>query len=320
MSESTNNRPETTPVEIENREIEWWQEFAELEERFAWVQTPSIQRILRGRYVREIVKFAGADGRILELGCGVGWLCSILAESGAKEVVGVDFSPAQIAIAKARAEALGLTGRVNFICADGTQEKLVKNLYNCVVVHGFLHHLNREEIQRTLASIPKLLKSNGTFIAFEPFRHEAKQNKVPPVQIKWQDNLAQWANRGQRLGLRTLTNEEKKWRDLFAHRNWGTLPHGPSPKEIPFAPGELEGYLNPHFIIESQDVCMVRSHLIVQEWLLREVSNPRMTRWLLPWVARAAAWLDRGMFQKTDSLPNSWIFKMLVCRPRVSRE
>ena len=56
---------------MESRILEWWQEFAELEERCAWMQTPVIQRILRGRYVREIVKYADADSRIIELGCGL---------------------------------------------------------------------------------------------------------------------------------------------------------------------------------------------------------------------------------------------------------
>jgi hypothetical protein len=38
-------RREITSAERESKELEWWQEFAELEERFAWVQTPAVQRI-----------------------------------------------------------------------------------------------------------------------------------------------------------------------------------------------------------------------------------------------------------------------------------
>jgi predicted RNA methylase len=40
----------------------------------------------------------------MDLGCGVGWLCFVLVEFGAKEVFGVDCSVAQIAIAQDRAE------------------------------------------------------------------------------------------------------------------------------------------------------------------------------------------------------------------------
>jgi 2-polyprenyl-3-methyl-5-hydroxy-6-metoxy-1,4-benzoquinol methylase len=320
MSDINHQRPEITSAELEAKELEWWQEFAELEDRFAWVQTPAIQRILRGRYVREIVKYAGADGRIIELGCGVGWLCFVLADSGAKEVFGVDFSAAQIAIAQDRAEAAGLTGRVHFRCADGTQDTISTELYDCVVVHGFLHHLNKSEIRRTMASVPKLLKPNGAFIVFEPVRREGKLKQAIPMKLKWQRFLAQLANRGQRYGIRRVSQEEKRWRELFARRNWGLPPHGPSPKEMPFAPGELETYLIPHFVIECQHACMANSHLVIQDWLLRELTYPNTTRWLLPWIARAAAWMDRGLIRQIEPVPDSWILNMWVCRPHVGHD
>ncbi len=116
----------------------------------------------------KIVELAGSGGRILELGCGAGWLCIELAKSGANEVCGVDFAAAQIAIANRRAQAAGLVERVQFKCMDGTQSDESGERFDCVVVHGFLHHLNRTEIRRTMASVPRLLKANGSFIVFEP--------------------------------------------------------------------------------------------------------------------------------------------------------
>ena len=312
-----NSRPEHTPANIEQRELQWWQQFAELEQRFAWVQTPAIQKILRGHYVHEIVQYAGREGRILELGCGVGWLCFALAESGAKEVFGVDFSPAQIDLAQRRAETLGLTSRVRFRCADGTQSRTVNELCDCVVVHGFLHHLDQNEIRRTLASVPGMLKPGGTFIVFEPVRHSGNGDQPLPIKLKWHNVLKRLAHCGQRSGLRRITPQETHWRDLFAQRNQGVPPHGPSPKEMAFAPGELEDFLASHFTIENQRVCLVNAHLVMQEWLLRELSHPRSTRWLLPWVARAAAWLDRGLVQQVKLLPDTWVFNMWVCRPRI---
>jgi 2-polyprenyl-3-methyl-5-hydroxy-6-metoxy-1,4-benzoquinol methylase len=320
MSNPTNSRPEHTPPDIEKRELEWWQKFTELELRFSWVQTPAIQKILRGKYVRQIVKYAGRNGRILELGCGTGWLCFVLAESGAKEVCGVDFSPDQIAIAQSRAEAQGLANRVHFRCADGTQNNGLNELFDCVVAHAFLHHLNKAEISRTIASVPGLLKPNGTFILYEPVFHTSKAGTPMPLKLKWYYILSQLAYRGQRFGIRHISQEEKYWRDLLAQRNWGIPPHGPSPKEMPFAPGELEDFLTPHFVIERQLACMTNSHCVMQEWLLRELSHPILTRWLLPWVARAAAWIDRELLKQNETLPNTWIFNMWICRPRVFHE
>jgi SAM-dependent methyltransferase len=318
VSSIYHRRPDITPAEIQASELEWWQEFAELEQRFAWVQTPAMQRILRGRYVREIVTVAGRAGRILELGCGVGWLSLVLAKSGASEVSGMDSSPAQIALARDCAKAAGLSDRVHFHCVDGTQDGISTECFDCVVVHGFLHHLNSTEVGRTIARVPRLLKPSGAFIVFEPVRHERESEQETSKWLKWQRKLAELANRGRRFGVRRISHEEQRWRDLFVHRNWGLPPHGPSPKEIPFSPGELEGYLNPHFIIERQVVCMVHSHLVIQEWLLRELSHPRFTRLLLPWVARAAAWLDRGLVAEARPPSGCWLFCMFVCRPRAS--
>ena len=321
MNQTTHNsRPEHTPADIEQRELQWWQQFAELEQRFAWVQTPAIQKILRSHYVREIVKYAGREGRILELGCGVGWLCFALAESGAKEVFGVDFSPAQIDMAQRRAESLGLTHRLHFRCADGTQNGTGKELFDCVVVHGFLHHLNQTEIRRTLAGVPGMLKPGGRLVVFEPVCHPVRNGGVHPMKLKLHNFLKQLAHRGQRSGICRVSAGEKHWHDLFAQRNQGIPPHGPSPKEMPFAPGELEGFLTPYFNIERQQVCLVNAHLVMQEWLLRELSHPRSTRWLLPWVARAAAWLDRGLVKQVELLPDTWVFNMWVCRPCVCHE
>jgi hypothetical protein len=171
-----------------------------------------------------------------------------------------------------------------------------------------------------MASVPKLLKPNGAFIVFEPVRHEYEMEQPISQRLNWQRKLAGFANRGQRFGVRRISKEEKHWRDLFAHRSWGLAPHGPSPKEIPFAPGELETYLTPHFIIERKTVCMAFSHIVTQEWLLREVSHPLSTRLLLPWIARVAAWLDKGLAAEEKPPDGCWTFTMFVCRPRIGDE
>lgn len=317
MKAVTPTRPESTPAETERLELEWWRTFAEIEEKFCWVQTPAMQRVLRGWYVQQIVERAGTGGRILELGCGVGWLCFILAEAGARDVVGIDFSPSQIAIAQRRAQESGLGERVRFYCADGTQEASATEKYDCVVVHGFLHHLNNAEIHRTLAGIPKLLKPDGVFIVFEPVWDPERAGRSLPRGMKLQHFLMQCARSGSRYGLRRYSVEEKGWRELLLQRGWGTAPHGPSPKEMPFKPGELEGFLHPYFSIERRINCMAASHLVVQEWLLRGLSHPFSTRLLLPWIARVSAWADRHMIKSEDArLPDAWIHTMWTCRLR----
>jgi 2-polyprenyl-3-methyl-5-hydroxy-6-metoxy-1,4-benzoquinol methylase len=308
-------RPQTTAPDVERRELEWWEKFAEAEERFAWVQTSMLQRILRGRYVRDIVRAAGSQGTILELGCGVGWLSLILARAGAAKVVGVDFSSAQIDIANQRAAAAALSSRVQFRCLDGTVGDQTAERYDCVLVHGFLHHLNQTEIHRVLANAPLLLKPKGVLIVLEPV---LSKDIGAHRTSKWEKRLhiLGWlANAGRRYGVRHISASELHWRNLLSQRNWGLPPHGPSPKEMPFEPGELESYLTPGFEIERRQECMAISHLVVQEWLLRQISHPVTSRLLLPVIAWLAACWDRKMISSSDPPPGIWVFTMFICRP-----
>lgn len=311
------NRPDTTPEEIDRAEREWWENFSEIEERITWVQTPSIQRVLRGRYLREIVKLTPPQGKILELGCGTGWLCHLLARLGASSVCGVDFSPAQIARAETEAATQGLRG-VRFVCTDGTSEfGKLGGPFDCVVVHGFLHHLNATEIRRTLAGIPGLLTPKGVLIVFEPIRHAFfAPERTPSRWVQWQLWLAKLAQRGQLAGWRKTNSEEMRWRDLLARRNVGIGPHGPSPKEMPFEPAELEAYLESHFVIRQRRHAMALSHQVAQEWLLRRCANPLSTRMLLPVVVRVAAWLDRRILADKVAGRRFWTFAMYICERR----
>ena len=313
MSALDNQRPEFTDAETNRRELEWWQQFAELEQRFAWVQTPALQDIIRGRYIREIIRSTPKGGRILELGCGTGWLCRKLVQFGAREVWGVDFSPAQIALAKSQAEAAGLADRVHFLCVDGTGSNPTGEAFDCVVVHAFLHHLDKGEIDRVLAGIPNMLKPEGMLIVFEPIRHGGPGKPLS----RWESRqrwLAELAARGRKYGLRRESDEEARWRALLSSRSVGKEPHGPSPKEMPFTPGELEGYLHSYFNIARRRECLGVSHLVAQEWLLREISHPLTTKLMLPFVARIAAWMDARLLDEAGLSAGAWIFTMFVCK------
>ena len=307
-------RPEFTSADTEAAERAWWQTYSELEDRFAWVQTPAVQTIIRGHYIREIIRATPRGGRILELGCGTGWLCRKLAQFGAREVWGTDFSPAQIALATSQARAMGLADRVHFVCASGSEGIPATEKFDCVVVHAFLHHLDKSEVDNVLSRIPGMLNPEGVLLVFEPIRDDASQDWAPRWEIR-QRRLADLARRGGiSYGLRRESAEEARWRAMFAARSVGQPPHGPSPKEMPFAPGALEQALQKYFKIVSQRDCMAMSHLVVQEWLLRGISHPLSTRLLLPIVARMAAWMDRRMLARAQFSPGIWKFTMYLCK------
>lgn len=67
-------------------------------------------------YVRLAEEAAAAGQAVLELGCGTGRVAIPMAQAGAR-VVGLDNSPAMLAVARRKAEALGVTG-VSWLEAD----------------------------------------------------------------------------------------------------------------------------------------------------------------------------------------------------------
>jgi 2-polyprenyl-3-methyl-5-hydroxy-6-metoxy-1,4-benzoquinol methylase len=77
--------------------------------------------------------------RILDVGCGTGWLAHTLAWHYRADVTGIDFNPVAIARAEEIAVALGLD--VNFLTAD-LFEYTPPQAFDVVMSLGVLHHTN----------------------------------------------------------------------------------------------------------------------------------------------------------------------------------
>lgn len=168
-------RWETPPPGTDEQELAWWQEFSDVEEEFCWAQTPSIQRRLRGRYVRQIIQGIPPQGTVLEFGCGTGWLSLLLAENGARSIFGVDLSPAQIQIAKRRCAERGLSGRAKFHLITSSLASLGRTLpaIDVLVIHGVLHHLTNIEIRAIVKDFYQYLAApNATVFVLEPVIYE----------------------------------------------------------------------------------------------------------------------------------------------------
>ena len=164
----------STP-EIDQAELKWWSEFSEAENRFCWVQPPQIHRIIRQHYVTKIAQLCKGAKRILDLGCGTGWLSRMIAQAGTTNLVGLDFSPAQINTAIRETESAGLSERISFTCAPLSEVTSKHGPFDAIIIHGFLHHLSVTELHNTLEDASRCLPKNGRILIFEPFRRAPRR-------------------------------------------------------------------------------------------------------------------------------------------------
>jgi SAM-dependent methyltransferase len=309
---STGRLYNSTP-DLDDAELRWWRKFADVEDRFCWVQTPAVQRFLRGGYIKQIVSMAPAGGRIAELGCGAGWLSIMLAKLGAAEVIGLDFSPEQIEKAKRRALEDNVEKHVRF--EVGGVEEVSERIGKCelIIVHGFLHHLATTEIREVLANIHRSLAPEGHLVICEPVQYPRSPSGGPAD--RW-ERILQWLSgipsRGQRWGLHRPSEVESSVRRLLGERSVGHSPRGPSPKEIAFNPGELETLVDPLFRVAPPRRCVFASVKVAEELLLLELSHPYVCRvlfWPLLWMSRFVE--SRMLRQKPSG--QSWVLEMFDC-------
>lgn len=305
----------STP-KLDADEMNWWEKFADIEEQFCWVQTPAIQKFLRGKYLRRIVDLCSNNARIAELGCGTGWLSILLAKMGAKRVFGLDFSDAQIQKARKRSIEAGVDRQVSFETIDVSYLNSNKEKFNAIVLHGFLHHLTTTEIRQVIATAHKMLSTNGRLIIWEPVRYQSGEiNKTQRRLLDRMEFLKRLPLRGQRWKIRKINTKEQQTRDAIAQRFTGEPPRGPSPKEMPFEPNELPTLMSQYFSVQKRERCMASSHLIAQETLLMELSQPllaRSIRWPLLTIAR---FTERRILSQEPPPSDIWIFEMFECIP-----
>ncbi|MDI6846759.1 MAG: methyltransferase domain-containing protein [Candidatus Bathyarchaeia archaeon] len=96
--------------------------------------------------------------RILDFGCGGGWLSKILASCNC-EVVGVDVSRSLVNSAKRVAPM------VTFVVGDGMNLPFMGGVFDAVVSIATLHHL---DVKKGLKEVRRVLKNRGTVMLMEP--------------------------------------------------------------------------------------------------------------------------------------------------------
>ncbi len=104
--------------------------------------------------------------RVLEVGCGGGWLTRMLAAKGAM-VSAIDVSEEGCISTRLLLERHGLPYET--ICAgDAHRLQFADGTFDAVLIAGVLHHVN---LPKALAEIRRVLKPGGKVIGYEPMRY-----------------------------------------------------------------------------------------------------------------------------------------------------
>lgn len=182
------------------RKVDWFYNNPWREPEFVKIQVmPKIN------FVLNIAKKRG--GKVIELGCGCGYLSLELARNGL-DVVGVDLSPKSIEIAKRFAKENPFKenfGSLTYICGDVSSMDLGKNVYDSAVFFGTLHHV--PDINSILSKVHATLKKGGNLIVCEPISENFTKESAEFAAIL-------------RAVLPTWIPYEKKLKNLDSPRAW----------------------------------------------------------------------------------------------------
>lgn len=122
--------------------------------------------------------FEAPPRRVVEFGCGVGWLSLLLARRG-YEVTGVDISPDAIAAACAQRDAQGVRGAEFRV--DDYEHFAAAGAFDYALFYDSLHHA--EDERAALRCAYRALKPGGMLLAFEPGRgHSQKADSLRAVR------------------------------------------------------------------------------------------------------------------------------------------
>ncbi len=121
---------------------------------------------VRDQRYQHLLKFAALKKglRVMDLGTGTGRLALMIAEAGAKEVVGVDISPAMLEIAEyfRLSSASPAAKQVSFRLASAQRMPFRSENFDAIICRLVLHHSHKPE--RILQEIVRLLKPGGILI------------------------------------------------------------------------------------------------------------------------------------------------------------
>ncbi|MEO9077396.1 MAG: bifunctional demethylmenaquinone methyltransferase/2-methoxy-6-polyprenyl-1,4-benzoquinol methylase UbiE [Gelidibacter sp.] len=114
--------------------------------------------------VVSIIAKTKAD-RILDIATGTGDLAINLAQTDAKEIIGLDISPGMLEVGRKKITEKELDGKIKMILGDSENLPFEDNSFDAITVAFGVR--NFEDLEKGLSEILRVLKPDGTFVILE---------------------------------------------------------------------------------------------------------------------------------------------------------
>lgn len=125
--------------------------------------------------------------RVLDYACGDGGTAMLLAQLGAREVIGIDISPVSIENCRKTAQRQGVGDRCYFEVMDAENTSFPDDTFDVVAVMGVLHHL---DVNVALPELARVCKPDGRVMCLEALGHnpvfQAYRTRTPHLRTEWE--------------------------------------------------------------------------------------------------------------------------------------
>ena len=125
---------------------------------------------VRGAAVsRELAEIANIhNAKVLDIGCGIGGPCRMLADEFGCDAIGIDLSKEYVETANRLSELVGLSHKTKFIQGDATNLPFENNTFDVVWTQHV--QMNISDKLKFYNEIARVLKDKGLFIYYEVFK------------------------------------------------------------------------------------------------------------------------------------------------------
>ena len=113
----------------------------------------------------------------MDVGCGIGGPCRMLADEFGCQVTGIDLSEEFIRTATKLSDLVGLSDHTTFVCGDATDLPFKDQSFDAVWTQHV--QMNVKDKVKFYSEIYRALKDGGTFIYYDIFKKNGEEVNYP---------------------------------------------------------------------------------------------------------------------------------------------